>query len=151
VYLAGGIDKAPDGGVVWRDTVTPMIEAAGFDVFNPCVETDGKLAAHLGWDEFDHTKWMELKEDVQVYRHVSRWIVCADLQAVENSDVLLIYFDEYAGAGTFGEATLARNMGIPVYVVLKRGIDIKDLPAWFVGCATKIYLDENFHMAIEEM
>ena len=35
-YLAGAMDRVPDGGVVWRDKITPLLESKGVVVLNPC-------------------------------------------------------------------------------------------------------------------
>lgn len=141
IYLAGAIEKAPDGGVGWRKTVRPILEKKGFKVFDPCIETDGALAKHLGWDEFNITKWRELREeDPEKCAEAADWIVEQDLNAVLQSDILLIYCNQYGikSAGTLGEATVAKTEGIPVVLLLDRGISEPDLPLWLLGCSYNI-------------
>lgn len=35
-YLCGAMDRVPDGGVGWRDSITPFLEDKGIVVLNPC-------------------------------------------------------------------------------------------------------------------
>ena len=35
-YLAGAMDRVPDGGTGWRDKITPLLERMGVIVLNPC-------------------------------------------------------------------------------------------------------------------
>ena len=35
-YLAGAMDRVPDGGVGWRQTITPKLTEMGVVVLNPC-------------------------------------------------------------------------------------------------------------------
>ena len=35
VYLAGAMDRVPDRGVAWRDSITPFLESLNVVVFNP--------------------------------------------------------------------------------------------------------------------
>ncbi len=35
-YLAGAMDRVPDGGVGWRNRITPMLKSLGVTVFDPC-------------------------------------------------------------------------------------------------------------------
>ena len=35
-YLAGAMDRVPDGGAGWRDKITPLLERMGVVVLNPC-------------------------------------------------------------------------------------------------------------------
>ena len=149
VYLAGAIDKAPDGGTGWRLDITPKLEKLGWKVFNPCVYTDGKIAQRLGWGEFDKDRFRKFrKESRDLSKVVAEWVVDQDLGAVKRCNVLLVYFDEYVmqGAGTYGEMTLARDARMPVYIVLSSSLKYEDIPFWVLGCATKIF--NNFEEAL---
>ena len=35
-YLAGAMDRGPDGGAGWRDKIKPLLERMGVIVLNPC-------------------------------------------------------------------------------------------------------------------
>ena len=36
VYLAGPMDRVADGGIEWRERITPFLESLGMVVLNPC-------------------------------------------------------------------------------------------------------------------
>jgi hypothetical protein len=146
IYLAGAIEAAPDGGVTWRQEVTPTLEAIQFKVFDPCIETDGLLAKKLGWEKFSIEKWRELKiENPEKFKRIGEWIVKQDLKAVINSDILLTYFDKYVtrGAGTYGEITVARFMGLANLLIIAPDFERKDIPLWVLGCVDKIFNSVN--------
>ena len=35
-YLAGAMDRVPDGGVGWRNRISPILKSIGVTVLNPC-------------------------------------------------------------------------------------------------------------------
>ena len=35
-YLCGPMDRVPDGGVVWREDITPQLKELGVGVLDPC-------------------------------------------------------------------------------------------------------------------
>ena len=35
-YLAGAMDRVPDGGIGWRNAITPMLQELSVSVINPC-------------------------------------------------------------------------------------------------------------------
>jgi len=140
VYLAGAMQASPDGGKKWRTTLTPKLEDLGFNVFNPCLKTDGPIFDELGWKKFE---WAEIKkpENRPLYLEVMHRIVTADAAAVTESHIVVCYWDRYVmhGAGTQGELTLAAFHNIPVYIVLAGDLTFDDLPGWIVGCSTEVF------------
>jgi len=140
IYLAGAIEAAPDKGTRWRTIVTPQLEELGYEVFNPCLETDGVILKELGWKKFN---WEKIRKPKwrEKYLHIMRRIVEEDLKAVLASKYVLVYFDKYVqqGAGTYGEVTVAVNHDIPVYIVLAGDLEFKNIPAWVVGCTTQVF------------
>ena len=140
VYLAGAIEAAPDKGTRWRTVLTPQLEEMGYDIFNPCVETDGVILKELGWKKFN---WEKIRKPKwrDKYLHIMRRIVEEDLKAVLASKFVIVYFDRYVqlGAGTYGEVTVAVNHDIPVYIVLAGDMEFENIPAWVVGCTTTIF------------
>jgi len=140
IYLAGAIEAAPDKGTRWRTVLTPQLEELGYAVFNPYTETDGLMLKELGWKKFDWNK-LRKPEWRDKYLYITHRIVEEDLKAVVASKLLVVYFDRYVqqGAGTYGEVTIATYVGIPVYIVLAGDLEFENLPAWVVGCTTKIF------------
>lgn len=136
VYLAGAMQAAPDKGARWREEVTPKLAAMGLEVFNPCINTDGKILKEHGWSDYT---WSDLRkeENRPLFVQVMQEIVDADLQAVEDSDIVLVYMDQYVkgGAGTYGELTLARYLDNKyIYLAAAPGFNLADTPSWVWGC-----------------
>ena len=98
IYLAGAIEAAPDKGTRWRTIVTPQLEELGYEVFNPCLETDGVILKELGWKKFN---WEKIRKPKwrEKYLHIMRRIVEEDLKAVLASKYVLVYFDKYVQQG----------------------------------------------------
>lgn len=150
-YLAGAMQAAPDRGATWRELVTPSLEAMGIQVFNPCLSTDTLIHQKYGFTGTYPLDTMQKLYDMM------REIVDADLQAVEQSQILLVYFDEYVkgGAGTYGEITCARwlqsTQKEPRYIYLVRAHNIKpqDIPSWVYGCVD--YVFDNFNECFQHI
>jgi len=153
IYLAGAIEAAPDKGTRWRTILTPELKELGFDVFNPCLETDGAILQELGWEKF---KWEKIRtpEYRDQYFKIMQRIVEEDLKAVLASKCIVVYFDKYVsqGAGTYGEITLAADKNIPIYLVLAGEMSFETLPAWVVGCVgTPSNVFSNFRELIAHL
>lgn len=143
-YLAGAMEKAGEYARTWRAEITPHLEALGYRVFNPCLE-EMKVG-------IDVPSLLQVKNtDFLAYKRWMEQIVDYDLAALESCDLVVCLLD-YAvlsGAGTYGELTLARRLGMPVYawVDLPRGA--YDLPGWALGCLTTYHeTKEEFYAAI---
>lgn len=147
VYLAGAIERAPDGGATWRSRVQAWLTQLGFSVFNPCVEEFEVLDAEEK-KHFRHWK----TENSEKFQKAIRKILDRDLHHLMHHTALVVcYYDRYAieGAGTAGELTLAYWAGIPVYLVL--GIPRADVPSWILGCATRVFEDfTSLEVALRE-
>ena len=88
-YLAGAMDRVPDGGVVWRDKITPLLESKGVVVLNPCdkpVEVgieDASTRASI--EELkDKGEYGKIKKDYGVIRTL-------DLRCVAISDFIILF------------------------------------------------------------
>ena len=89
-YLAGAMDRVPDGGVVWRDKITPLLESKGVVVLNPCdkpVEVgieDASTRASI--EELkEKGEYGRIKKDYGVIRTL-------DLRCVDISDFIIFSF-----------------------------------------------------------
>jgi hypothetical protein len=139
-YLAGAIEAAPDQGKRWRTILSEQLDEMGWKYFNPCTETDGPILEELGWKKF---KWEKIKTPKyrDEYLFVMNRIVEEDLKALLDCSCVIVYFDQYVpkGAGTYGELTIARHFNIPVYLVRAGDMEFNDIPAWVIGCTTKVF------------
>ena len=130
VYLAGPMDRVKDGGVEWRNNLTPLLNDLGIIVLDPCNkptdlakegnghrETRQKL---LNTNDFD-----EITAQIKEIRRV-------DLRMVDVSDFLIVNWDmNIHMCGTLEEVFLANRQKKPILIVVEGGI--KNLPDWMFG------------------
>jgi len=120
VYLAGPMDRVPDGGAVWRKKITPILQEKGMYVLNPC---DKPTTAARETEE-DRYIINQLKQDGAFDELVSRYrnIRTVDLRMVDVSDFLIAYIniDEHL-CGTYEEIFLANRQKKPVLIWCEQG------------------------------
>lgn len=147
VYLAGAMEAAPDQGAEWRDDLAKYLCDSGFHVYDPVRLEDKQLQkCRINYlpEQFEH--WTELEALPKYWDRVDgymRKIVDYDCKIVaEKADIVIVYWD-YAcmqGAGTQGECTLAKWIGVPVYMVTP--LKWNKVPKWIRGCVTERF--DNF-------
>jgi hypothetical protein len=141
VYLAGAMEKAGPRGLEWRSKITPHLEKLGYRVWNPYKE---ELNVGINVTDLMRLK----KKDFDSYTYFCHKIVDYDLQHLLRCSIVVTLLDQACqeGAGTYGELTVCRLYGVPVYALIDRENGIKDIPAWAVGCLTKYTEDpEEFY------
>jgi len=137
VYLAGGIEYAPDKGKAWRAAITPFLQSLGHEVYDPASDEEKNLTPE---EQRDFRLWKTT--DLERFRLTIRKIIDWDLDWIERKcGCIVAYWDESAqrGAGTPSELTLAYRRGIPVYLVA--GIPVGQISGWVLGCATRVFCD----------
>ena len=135
IYLSGAIEYAPDQGKGWRAGITPLLRAAGHQVYDPSLDekknlSEDELINFRGWK----------RSDLQRFQQTVRKIIAYDLDLIEQRvDAVIGYWDEHAGkgAGSQAEITAAHRLGIPVYLVV--GLPIEQVSGWVLGCATRVF------------
>jgi len=137
-YLAGAIEKAPDGGKHWRGNIKKFLrEEIHHKVWDPTekeyeILTDEEKKHFRQWKESDRPRFLKT-----VHK-----IIDNDLyHLTKKTDYIIAYWDKFVlgGGGTHGEITIAYLYKIPVYLVL--GMPIADVSGWIVGCSTEIFQD----------
>lgn len=138
-YLIGAMEnpKSKDGGVMWRESITPELKRRGIFVFDPTREELSKVgmpteelhAKLQGWELAGHWHlfleymgliWKgksELKKDEETGK--SQLVhMLGDVDYVEKSDFLIWYYEEGDKlGGTIAELVIAWYRGTPVYLV----------------------------------
>lgn len=126
VYLAGAMDRVADGGVQWRENITPWLNSRGIIVLNPCdkpcdigketPETRAKRhAAKVNGD-------FSLLLADKVVRPV-------DLRMVDISDFLIVNIDnESHPCGTYEEVFWANREKKPIIIRCEQGKN--NVPDW---------------------
>lgn len=92
VYLCGSIQASKDGGVAWREKITPKLEELGITVLSP-----------TKWELEDFNGDMKLAQDtLQGWIRSGNWekwdayldkIIKRDLDAVNECDILIVFID----------------------------------------------------------
>lgn len=168
-YLCGAMEDIPDGGVQWRDKITPeLVEYFGSKIIiqDPCKMENEKLKGYV-----DPSIPLEkVKEVLQGWRQGGHWdkfdpamerIIDMDLECVEKSDFIIIFlkFKDAKGkkvqmGGTISELTYAYRHRIPIYAVTYN--TISECNSWIIRQArgkTKAIEDRkiypNFAQALE--
>lgn len=130
VYLSSGMDRVPDGGVAWRNWITPILQKRGIGVFNPC----DKPIVYATEDENTRTHINQFKQnqDYESVRQIMKPICHADLNMVDNSHFLIVYLDtEIHLGGTIHELSLAIMQRTPTLIMCEQGIS--GIPNWWFG------------------
>jgi nucleoside 2-deoxyribosyltransferase len=142
IYLSGGMQFAKNLGAAWRVTASEKLKAMKYfplDITDLDVaynEAHGKLEipAHDG--------------DPLLYKaNMRKHFIDTDLKLIrENSDALIVYYDESArrGAGTVSEAQYAFNLNIPIFLVADyESVEAmhKDVSGWLIALSTKTFIN----------
>jgi len=112
VYLAGPMDRVPDGGTVWREQIKPALRKLGVHVYCPCDKPKGLISETLDnrrhLDELQRNGyWDELTDIVRKIRHV-------DLRLVDKSDFIIGYVpSNLVMCGTIEEIVTANRQKKP--------------------------------------
>ena len=130
VYLCGAMDRVPDGGVQWRESITPWLHELGINVIDPC-----NKPIDIAVEDIEHRELRrEWKEDLR-YDELTREIKllrAIDLRFVDVSDFIIVYLDTSVHAcGTYEEIFLANRQKKPVLIVCEGGVD--NMPDWMFG------------------
>lgn len=129
VYLVGAMDRVPDGGVQWRDRITPFLEGMGVKVLNPC---DPKTKAMIAITEEESRGVIQHYKDTTQYHRIKPEfgiIRGADLRCVDVSDFIIAHIDiEVHACGTYEEITTANRQKKPVLIWCEQGK--KNAPNW---------------------
>ena len=130
VYLAGAMDRVPDRGAGWRDTITPFLQDMGIVVFNPLNKPTGVGVENELTHEFKNSlksqeKWDELSSLMKTIRSV-------DLRLVDISDFLIVNLDiNTHPCGTLEEIFWANRQKKPIVVHVEQGKN--NTPDWLFG------------------
>lgn len=119
-YLVGAMDRVPDGGMGWREQITPTLKELGINVLNPC----HKPIANA--QENDDTRhWIEYYKETGQYDKIKKHysiIRCSDLRCVDVSDFIIAHINIHVHAcGTYEEIVTANRQKKPVLVWCEQG------------------------------
>ncbi len=129
-YLAGAMDRVPDGGVVWRERITKVIKPLGVTVLDPC-----KKPINIGSETVDdrdqHNRLKSLGHYSELQKNM-KTIRATDLRMVDISDFIILNVDVNVHmCGSYEELTLANRQKKPVIVHVEQGKE--HAPNWLFG------------------
>ena len=137
-YLAGAIEKAPDGGKTWREEIGIFLkEKLNHNFYNPAISEYSSLTVE---EKKNFRKWKT--SDTERFKKTVRKIIQFDINVLLNEvDYVICLWDQHTtiGGGTHRELTVAFLNNIPVYLVC--GIDLNEISGWIVGCTEKIFFN----------
>ena len=119
-YLAGAMDRVADGGVGWRNRISPMLKSMGITVLNPCdkpvkvgLEDEGTRS------EIEHLKLTKQYDKIRNDYGVIRTL---DLRCVDISDFIIASIDtDVHACGTYEEIAVANSQKKPVLIWCQQG------------------------------
>jgi nucleoside 2-deoxyribosyltransferase len=140
VYLAGSIMAAKDGGLAWRADITPHLNNLGYTLFNPVYDQP-----RLTGISKDSLLSLQKTGKIDDYQKACNTVVDTDISILKKASIVVAKIDEGVlnGAGTFGELTVARMLGIPVFAWIDLPGGINQVPAWAFGCITHYTVQER--------
>lgn len=125
-YLVGAMDRVPDGGVQWREKITPFLTNLGIKVLDPCKKTINQS------NEEYSRHWIEYYKETEQYAKIRDKfgiIRRSDLRCVDVSDFIIAHIDVSIHAcGSYEEITTANRQKKPVLIWCKQGK--KHAPNW---------------------
>ena len=129
-YLAGAMDRVPDRGKTWRDSITPFLQSFGVKVFNPITKP-----IDIGLED-DHSHIVKTKlkaeEKYDELSRIMKTIRSVDLRLVDISDFLVVNLDiTVHPCGTLEEIFLANRQKKPIIVHMEQGKN--QTPDWLFG------------------
>lgn len=139
VYLAGPVANVPDGGASWREIVTER--------FGDEIETRNPLdkynvpAEELRISESPHAD----RDGVVGYAD----IVESDLELLEESDAVLVGYEDVQSVGTPMEVRWAYERDYDVAIWIRDDTGIHDLSPWYLHHASAV--TTSLEMAIRHL
>jgi hypothetical protein len=126
-YLVGAMDRVSDGGIGWRQTITPILKNMNVMVLDPC----HKPINGVKEDFNTRSKIEEYKKSGQFHRIKAEYSVIrnADLRCVDISDFIIAQIDmDVHACGSYEEIVTANRQKKPVLVWCKQGKS--EAPNW---------------------
>ena len=126
-YLAGAMDRVADGGVGWRNRISPILKNMGITVLNPCDKP-----VEVGLEDEGTRSEIELLKANNEYDKIRKEygvIRTLDLRCVDISDFIIASIDiDVHACGTYEEITVANSQKKPVLIWCQQGK--KSAPNW---------------------
>ncbi len=139
-YLAGPIGVTLQSGAKeWRAFITEELKKIEVGTLNPFGQTGGD---RIGKRRKTLLRWMKNGKIEAVRKFSSEIIIPPDIEMVKDCSFVTLWVpidNGYEICGSYGEITLAFFLKKPVFIVTNRKLKPIELPAWAVGCSTRVF------------
>lgn len=130
VYLAGPIDRCPNEGHSWRESISSFLTDLGVVVLNP-LNKPTEIAKEDS-ESRQFRKNLKANEDYSALRAQMKVIRNVDLRMVDISDFIIAHLDlDIFACGTLEEIFLANRQKKPIILHMKQGK--QNVPDWLFG------------------
>lgn len=139
IYLSGGMQFAKNLGAGWREEASKKLKDMKYFPLDITELDVAYLKEHGKMTLPDSTEPIKFKS------YMRKHFIETDLKLIkENSDALIVYYDESArrGAGTVSEAQYAYNMNIPIFLVAEYPTIEelhKNVSGWLIALSTAYF------------
>ena len=119
-YLVGAMDRVPDGGIGWRNRITPILHNMGVTVLNPCKHIiDGIYEDESTRKNINFLKRNGMFDDLKkTYSKIRN----ADLRCVDICDFIIAHIDISVHAcGSYEEIVTANRQKKPILIWCEQG------------------------------
>jgi hypothetical protein len=119
-YLIGAMDRVKDGGIQWRQRITPHLKQMNIKVLDPCDQP-----IHSTKEDEEARWWIDHYKETGQYnkiRNIYGSIRNADLRCVDVSDFLIAHIDlDVHACGTYEEIVTANRQKKPILIWCEQG------------------------------
>lgn len=130
VYLAGPIDRCPNEGYSWRESISSFLTDLGIVILNPLNKPTEIAKEDPESRQF--RKLLKEREDYSALRSQMKVIRNIDLRMVDISDFMIVHLDlDIFACGTLEEIFLANRQKKPIILHMKQGK--QNVPDWLFG------------------
>jgi hypothetical protein len=124
------MDRVKDGGVGWRNNITPFLKDLGIIVLDPC-----NKPIDTGVEDIENRKLRKKLIQEGEYNKLAgkiKKLRAIDLRLVDNSDFLIVNLDlDVHACGTYEEIFWANRMKMPILIHVEQGK--ANCPHWLFG------------------
>ena len=116
------MDRVPDVGAGWRDSITPHLHELGTIVYNPCSKPIDNPEVLEDSGTIEEINQLKQDGEFDLIRSKYKSIRNVDLRMVDTSDYLVANIDtEVHACGTYEEITTANRQKKPILVHCEQG------------------------------
>jgi hypothetical protein len=128
-YLCGPMDRVADGGIGWRNIITPLLNKRGIIVFDPCNKP--LKSAQSETNKEQRLSWVA-EGRFDLVRDFMKEVRGQDLRMINKSDFVIAYIDVNSHlCGSYEEIAIANHEKKPILVFVEGGKAV--VPWWLMG------------------